>query len=83
MQDIAWDFILNLIDSEQTYLTEIGIATNMMPPYDSLYDIKYWNEKQWDIPKNQIRHSIQIQYPRQTFPEFGELEDRHPIRLMM
>jgi len=80
---VAWKFILKLIDPINGYLTDIGRATNMMPPYDSLYDIKFWNEEQWNIPKNQIRHSLQIQYPRQTFPEFGELEDRHIIRLMM
>jgi hypothetical protein len=80
---VAWKFILKLIDPINGYLTDIGRATNMMPPYDSLYDIKFWNEEQWNIPKNQIRHSLQIQYPRQTFPEFGELEDRHIIRLMI
>ncbi|ORX86914.1 hypothetical protein BCR32DRAFT_289711 [Anaeromyces robustus] len=83
MQDYAWELILMLINDSSGYLTELGIATNMMPPYDSLYDIRYWNDQKWDVPKAQIRHSIQIQYPRESFPEFGELEDRHPIRLMM
>jgi len=79
-QKIAWEYILFLTEGE--YLNNIGKGSLMLPPYDTILNDPEWNNSNWDIYIQQLRDSFPIQYPRRTFPEFSQLEVRHPLRYM-
>ncbi|KAG4091180.1 hypothetical protein H8356DRAFT_1052196 [Neocallimastix lanati (nom. inval.)] len=79
-QKIAWEYILHL--TEGKYLNDIGKGSLMLPPYDTILNDPEWNNSNWDIYIQQLRDSFPIQYPRRTFPEFSQLEVKHPLRYM-
>ncbi|KAJ3124667.1 hypothetical protein HK098_000952 [Nowakowskiella sp. JEL0407] len=72
--DKAWRLMSYLFDSNNRYITQIGIATSSPPPYESLAILPEWNTPEWRTVLDALPAAVPEQWPEQTFPELNAVE---------
>eukprot|EP01097_Dermamoeba_algensis_P005133 TRINITY_DN3266_c0_g1_i1.p1 TRINITY_DN3266_c0_g1~~TRINITY_DN3266_c0_g1_i1.p1 ORF type:complete len:924 (-),score=194.62 TRINITY_DN3266_c0_g1_i1:79-2481(-) len=82
-KEIAWDFLTHLVNRSQPYLTMAGVFAFSLPPYESIWSKSPWNEPLWEIPVQLMKFAAPAQYPLSTFPQFGQIESKKPVRLAL
>lgn len=82
-KDLAWKYMSFLLDTSNPYLNELAKIVVSPPPYDSLLSSDVWSLPEWELPGKQLKKSLPIQYPYHTFPQFGTIESKKPMRYFL
>lgn len=78
----AWKFLEG--SSSQNYSSYVNLQLGVLSPYfDVVHDTPEWQNGWYDVEIGQFERAVPIQYPQGSFPQFGDMESKKPVRLML
>ncbi|KAJ3204791.1 hypothetical protein HK099_001022 [Clydaea vesicula] len=84
-KELAFKFIYSAVDlnNPKKYINKFSGGSKSIPPYLPCWDWPEWNEDQQKAVKLALQSAVAPQYPSQSFPQFGTIEEKKLYRNFM